>query len=171
VKAIYADFCNVRCPNNKEPTGAIAMDRHGNLYGTASGLGTINGAGTIWELSPSANHTGWTFALLHNFSCLATEGCEPFGGITIDRRGTLYGTTQLGGVEGQGTIFSLVPGGAFRTLYGFCPAGTQTGCKDGINPTAGVITDGSGSFYGTASQNGAYTLKTGGGGTVFEFTP
>jgi uncharacterized repeat protein (TIGR03803 family) len=171
VKAIYADFCSLHCSNNRGPTGAIAMDGSGNLYGTASGLGTINGAGTIWELSPNANHKKWTFKILHNFSCLATEGCEPFGGITIDRSRTLYGTTQLGGVQGQGTIFSQVPGGAFTTLYGFCPAGTQTGCKDGINPTAALITDGARNFFGTTSENGANALKTGGGGTVFQFTP
>jgi uncharacterized repeat protein (TIGR03803 family) len=168
-KAIYDDFCNLHCANNKGPTGAIAMDGSGNLYGTASGLGTENGAGTIWELSPAGKT--WKFTILHNFSCLATEGCMPFGGITVDSSGTLWGTTQLGGVDGQGTIFSLVPGGSFTTVYGFCPKGNTTGCPDGINPTAALISDGAGNFYGTTANNGANTLKTGGGGTVFEFTP
>jgi hypothetical protein len=49
-----------------------------------------------------------------------------------------------------------------KTLWNFCAQGTAT-CPDGQSPSSGLISDGSGGFYGTTFSGGAY-----GGGTVFQ---
>jgi uncharacterized repeat protein (TIGR03803 family) len=168
-KAIYDGFCSLHCSDNRGPTGTLAMDASGNLYGTASGLGTINGAGDVWQLKPEGKK--WKFKILHTF---CKRGCQdgtlPFGGLSIDQTGTLYGTAQLGGDVGQGTAFQITADGIFTRLYSFCPQNTSSGCKDGINPSSAPIPDGAGNLYGTTSENGA-NFQRGGGGTVYILTP
>lgn len=91
----------------------MVRDPAGNLYGVTytGGPGNCNfngpGCGTVYELSPSSGGT-WTEKLLHTFGWY-TDGGFPYGGLTIDRHGTLYGTTQDGGAKGFGTVFRMLP--------------------------------------------------------------
>jgi uncharacterized repeat protein (TIGR03803 family) len=74
--------------------------------------------------------------------------------------GLLYGTTEIGGASGAGTVFEIDPAtGKESVLYSF------TGGDDGGTPTAGLVYEG-GLFYGTTSAGG-----TSGVGTVFSFDP
>jgi uncharacterized repeat protein (TIGR03803 family) len=79
----------------------------GKLYGTTV-IGGGSGVGTVFELSPPANHHGaWTLNVLHTFAC-GSDGCFPWAGLTIDSNGTFYGTTQFGGLPSNGgTVFAL----------------------------------------------------------------
>ena len=84
------------------------------------------------------------------------------GQLTFDHDGNLYGTTELGGDCGNGTVFKLTPGTHRWTetvLHSFCG-------DEGIFPYAGVIFDGAGNLYGTTTNGGAFT-----GGTVFQLSP
>jgi uncharacterized repeat protein (TIGR03803 family) len=56
----------------------------------------------------------------------------------------------------------------FHVLYSF--VGNFDGASDGAVPAAGLIKDGAGNFYGTASQGGDSTCG-GGCGTVFKLSP
>jgi uncharacterized repeat protein (TIGR03803 family) len=48
----------------------------------------------------------------------------------------LYGTTNLGGANSQGTVFKILPNGAgFQVMAAFNCAVTANGC----NPQAGLI--------------------------------
>jgi uncharacterized repeat protein (TIGR03803 family) len=85
---------------------------------------------------------------------LAFVGGTPRGGLVLDASGTLYGTTQSGGL-GDGTVFELARG-TITTLAAF-PDPT------GSSPYANVIMDSGGNLYGTTQYGG--TL---GYGTVFE---
>ena len=95
------------------PYASVVRDPAGNLYGVTytGGPGNCNfngpGCGTVYELSPSSGGT-WTEKLLHTFGWY-TDGGFPYGGLTIDRHGTLYGTTQDGGAKGFGTVFRMLP--------------------------------------------------------------
>src|SRR5579872_653702 len=92
------------------PTGALAVDTLGNVYGTTSNGGVGSGCGNlacgvVYELSPSGNGTSetvlWTFAN-------GADGGGPQGGVILDSKGNLYGTTLYGGSgDGCGTVFQL----------------------------------------------------------------
>jgi uncharacterized repeat protein (TIGR03803 family) len=90
------------------------------------------------------------------------DGWNPFGSLTADNDGTIYGTTFGGGSVGFGTVFALKPshpGYSERVIYNFL------GNPDGSGPFAGVTLDGNGSLYGTTQLGGE------GVGTVFKLTP
>jgi len=147
------------------PIGGLVLDPFGNLYGTTSYKGAFN-AGTVFKITPARN-----FQLLHTFSGHA-DGGQPYGGLIRDRRGNLYGTTKGGGSSGDGTIFRLDPMGRETVLHNF--AGTPT---DGAQPTATLIRDVTGNFYGTASIGGLFLSGTifklditGGETTLHDFT-
>ncbi|MGH9205213.1 MAG: choice-of-anchor tandem repeat GloVer-containing protein, partial [Acidimicrobiales bacterium] len=79
--------------------------------------------------------------------------------------GTIYGTTQLGGASGLGTVFPLKPPVASgpwtqRVLYSF------VGGLDGEQPVAGLLASHNGTLYGTTKLGGASSS-----GTVFALTP
>ena len=48
------------------PVTALIVDVAGNLYGTATADGSDFG-GTVFELSPNADHGAWTYSVLTNF--------------------------------------------------------------------------------------------------------
>lgn len=80
----------------------------------------------------------------------------------IDVKGTLCGTTQIGGAQGKGTVFSVtLKTGAEKVAYSLCGL---PDCADGDNPHAGVL-DVKGTLYGTTSSGGAHKQ-----GTVFALT-
>ena len=145
------------------PFGAdIIFDQAGNLYGTTyngGGGSCTGGCGTVYKLTPSSG--SWTESILYTFTQNG-DAQHPWGGVTFDTAGNLYGTTVYGGAYGKGAIYELTPAGAGWTetvLYSF------TGGTDGANPYAGVIFDQSGNLYGATSAGGS-----GNGGTVFELT-
>ena len=88
------------------PNSSLSFDAAGNLYGTAGG-GADN-QGTIFKLTPSGGH--WTESVVHTFTGGA-DGGQPFGGVTIDSSGNLYGTASIGGTYGQtgGVAFEITP--------------------------------------------------------------
>jgi len=90
------------------PNGVI-LDTHGNLYGTTSGGGATNGAGTIFEMTPGGS--GWTETVLFTFLNTA-NGVYPDTPLYIDSSGKLYGTTLWGGKSGDttgGVTFQFTP--------------------------------------------------------------
>ena len=139
--------------------GPLVQGLNGNFYGTTVYGGGYD-SGNVFEVSQTGKITN-----LHSF-CASTgcpDGAYPQVGLTLAPNGHLYGTTSNGGANGAGgTIFEIVPGGQFNTLYSFCP---QITCVEGGSPQRLVIGH-NGHLYGTASLFGAY-----GAGTVFEVTP
>jgi uncharacterized repeat protein (TIGR03803 family) len=136
--------------DGQDPHGALVMDASGNLYGTASGGGPA-GFGTVFELAAGSG----VITTLASFN--GTNGQSPVGGLVMDSRGNLYGTTYQGGASGDGTVFELAhASGTITTLASF--AGT-----DGQNPEAALILDSGGNLYGTTAGGGAN-----GFGTVFQ---
>jgi len=49
----------------------------------------------------------WEYAVLHTFD--GSDGVEPDGPLTIDRKGDLFGTTGGGGQYGAGVLYELSP--------------------------------------------------------------
>jgi len=149
-------------PDATDPSHAdLVWDQQGNIYGTGM-TGGGGDLGAVYELMPPIPPSKtWTEKVIWNFSGDA-DGAAPQGGVIFDANGNLVGTAQ-GGPTGLGTVFKLTPAGdqwVESNIYNFRDA------EDGYLPIAGLLMDGAGNLYGSASDNG-----DGGGGTVFELTP
>jgi uncharacterized repeat protein (TIGR03803 family) len=144
-------------PDGAQPAASLISDGEGNLYGTTSagGNGTLGvGNGVVFKLNLlSAIET-----VLYTFH--GSDGSAPMGALVRDSEGNLYGTTQLGGAFGSGTVFMLNTLGDLSTLHSF------TGGNDGASPFAGLVLDGTGNLWGVTTNGGSA-----GYGTLFEITP
>jgi uncharacterized repeat protein (TIGR03803 family) len=130
------------------PTSNLLIDSSGNLYGSAEGV--------VFELSPGKK--AWTETILTNFSGFG------IGNIAFDSAGNIFGATQNGGSNYDGSVFESSPAGDGKwtqtQLYSF------VGGSDGASPIGGVVLDSSGNIYGTTLQGGSD-----GEGVVWEITP
>ena len=135
--------------------GSLAMAPNGALFGTTEGGGFF---GTAFEVCACPGRE----TVIHSFGT-GTDGAQPIGGVVLDSAGNVYGTTSLGGANGNGTVFEAKRSGKTWTesvLYSF------TGGSDGINPPAGVTLDTHGNLFGTTSLGGANGV-----GVVYELSP
>ena len=156
------------------PAGNLTFDKAGNLYGATQyggGFGSCNApyfqnCGVVFRLSPPVKKGGkWKEKVLYSFKS-GTDGANPNGGLVLDSKGAIYGTTFSGGNQsckadasvGCGTAFKLRPptnnSGAWaeKQLHVF------TGGDDGGLPSSGVIFNPNGALYGAAEGG----LKMGG---------
>jgi uncharacterized repeat protein (TIGR03803 family) len=104
-----------------------------------------------------------TFNVIYNFTG-ASDGANPYAGLTIDGVGVLYGTALSGGT-GHGTVFKLAKTGsgwAFTTLYSFA------GGHDGASPRSKVVIGPDGGLYGEAFAGGGTGCGGAGCGVIFE---
>lgn len=152
------------------PQATLVIDGRGTIYGTTTGdpanCGGVANHGTVFMLTPSGS--GYVEHTLFKFPNRKT-GFGPNSSVLIGKNGVLYGTTEVGGVHGYGTVYQLTPNGTgytFKSLYQF------RGGPDGIGPN-GVIAGPTGSLYGSATSGGASRpgCDRVGCGTVFELTP
>lgn len=143
----------------KTPMG-LALDQSGNLYGSAW-TGGPGSWGVIFELTPpSLVGSRWGMRVLSNVNSTAIGG-GPFWS-TIAQNGDLYGATTSGGVQGGGTLykfqFSNDGWGEPIPLFHFA--------NHSPDELSELISDPSGSFYGTTQGRGGKDS-----GTVFKLSP
>lgn len=137
------------------PSAAL-INVNGTLYGTTMDGGPYR-QGTVFSLVPQ---TG-TETVLHAFGN-GTDGRYPVASL-IAMNGRLYGTTDGGGVNYAGTVFSVdLASNVENVLYSFC---SQENCADGANPD-GALIEWNGALYGTAASGGRFRHRVS-GGTVF----
>ena len=105
-KVLYS-FCSVSgCTDGANPYSGLIFDASGSLYG-ATTVGGATGDGVVFKLTPAA-HGKWTEKVLHTFG-EGKDGAFPGGGLVFDEAGNLYGTTEAGGLTGNGTVFEIMP--------------------------------------------------------------
>ena len=153
------------------PIAGLFMDAAGNLYGTTTFGGNVNGdhcgssgyigCGTVFKLDVKGKET-----VLHNFN--GPDGANPSSSLIMDAKGDLYGTTEYGGIlqdctvtggAGCGVVFKL-SGKTETVLHRFC---SVEDCADGALPWRGLVMDTSGALYGTTYTGGSVN-----GGVVFK---
>lgn len=153
------------------PIGPPVLDASGNVYGTTIGspyqCGQSSDCGTAYQLALTG--TGWIESVIFQF------GSQGFGpnSLVFDSAGNLYGTTSLGGLEGDapppvynngnGVAFELTPSSTSwneTVLHNF---NQQMQLNAGENPSGGLIFDHSGNLYGVTLYGG-----TDNAGTVYE---
>ena len=115
--------------------------------------------GVLVMIGWSERGDGQTLTTLWQFSGGA-DGGTPRAGLLQGSNSNFYGTTEVGGASGSGTVFSISTSGNLTNLWSF------TGGSDGGGPLAGLVQGLDGNFYGTTASGG-----TNDWGTVFKITP
>jgi hypothetical protein len=145
------------------PQIGVIADAKGNLFGTTETNGDFNN-GVVFQLTPpSDGSSDFQETTILGFN--VTDGAQPVANL-LAFNGSFYGVTFQGGQFGQGVVFQLMPpahaGGSWTeaVLHSF------SGGTDGGEPQTGLVPDGSGGFFGTASQGGAT-----GNGNFFHLVP
>jgi uncharacterized repeat protein (TIGR03803 family) len=151
-KTVLHTFSNQGADGGAPDTTPI-LDASGNLYGTTPVNGDSHcgfegsGCGVIYKVNASGK-----FSVFHTFKDI-TGGMQPEGGLGIDAKGTLYGSTSLGGdlncfsALGCGTVFRLTKSGTFTVLHRF------HGKADGAGPVSATA-DAAGNVYGITGYGG-----------------
>lgn len=122
----------------------LVFDDKGNLYGSLWSGGPQSG-GSVFELTPQANGI-WNATILHSFGA-SGDGNGPAGGVVLDGKGNVFGTTIAGGAFGYGTVFELSPNPngnwSESILYSF------SGKADGGYPYPPLTIGPNGNLFGT----------------------
>ena len=161
-------------PDAASPEAGVILDASGDLYGTTIEGGANqdcpggydSGCGGVYEIDAAGKyHVTYSFAGM-------PDGSEPFASLLLVR-GTLYGTTAVGGNvyscyvtagDGCGTIFKIDPSGKESLLYQF-HGNFGTRKPDGQDPQGPLVADSSGNLYGTTAYGGTDQF-----GTIFKVT-
>jgi uncharacterized repeat protein (TIGR03803 family) len=162
-----------------QPSGRLLFDHKGNLDGESRYGGAFDG-GTVFQITRQRG--SWTEAVLYSFCTQSNcaDGRQPEGGLIVDGKGNLYGTTINGGTGGNcgngsgcGTVFELTPptqGGVWTetVLHSFTGSG-----GDGYLPRVGLTLGRSGLLWGTTPSGGLAPpcAFLNGCGTVFNVRP
>jgi uncharacterized repeat protein (TIGR03803 family) len=128
-----------------DPRDSVALDGAGNLYGTSE-FGGVFHQGTVYKVDPTGTET-----VLHSFAGGPSDGANPWGAVTLDRGGNIYGSTYVGGRFEYGVIYKLAPDGSETILHDF---GGLTR-NDGGACFARLLRDRAGNLYGPALEGGS----------------
>ena len=150
-----AQFTEVEGPSS----AALVQGSDGRFYGTTAEGGATN-HGTVFRMTP----TGLLTTLVQ-FTGIEGDNLGSAGTAALVQGsdGNFYGTTEFGGVDDDGTVFKMTPGGVLTTLFDF---GESLADEAGRNPRAALMLGGDGDFYGTTASGGADDK-----GTIFKITP
>jgi uncharacterized repeat protein (TIGR03803 family) len=127
------------------------VDVASTFYGTTE-YGGANNEGSVFKMTSAGVVT-----TLYSFCSLAScaDGSVVTAGLMQATDGNLYGVTDIGGANNDGTIYELTLKGVLTTLHSF-------DSTDGYGPQGTVLQDTNGDFYGMTEFGGSS-----GDGTVF----
>lgn len=139
-----------RTNGGTQPSGNIAIDAKGDVFGTTTYGGT-SGDGSVFEIKSGSS----TITTIASFK--GNNGTQPSGGVLLDSHGNLFGTTDLGGTNNDGTVFEIKSGtSTIATVANFND-------QNGRIPACPLISDSSGNLFGMTVAGGVGEF-----GTVFE---
>jgi uncharacterized repeat protein (TIGR03803 family) len=145
--------------------GGLVLDSSGSLYGTQFGGGTFN-EGLAFKITPTVG-VGFTMTTLYDFGAVGGDSDQPWGPLTMDLSGNLYGTSLYGGTKNLGTVFRLTPPTTGTGLWSNSILHSFSGGVSGCEPEGNVILDGRGRLYGQTTSCGG----TSNNGLIFRLTP
>jgi uncharacterized repeat protein (TIGR03803 family) len=126
------------------PDGGLIRDSDGNFYGTTEDCGAF-GFGTVFKFSKSGKET-----LLHSFAGGRDGKYPQLSNLVIDKEGSLYGVTALGGTSNEGVVYKVNKRGVETVLHTFVGGST-----DGCYASGTLVLDGDDNLYGTTTNCGS----------------
>jgi hypothetical protein len=158
------------------PFAPVIFGPDGALYGTTIQGGELpfcyfelGPCGTVYSVQPKPGPCGgaicfWNETRIYWFGVFngVGDGYNPgTGPVIFDPAGNIYGTTNLGGLYGQGTAYQLV-----KTQNGWTEhiIANFTTNNSAQNNVSGLTFNSTGSLFGTVYSGGPF-------GQVFELTP
>jgi uncharacterized repeat protein (TIGR03803 family) len=132
----------------------LLLTSTGDLYGYYADNNSNLEIGSVFKLTRAG-----TFSHVYTFCSLTNcaDGSLPWGP-PILKGGNLYGATENGGIEVNGTslgvVFELTPDGQETVLHEFSAS------DDGYQPLAKVTQDSAGNLYGTTEYGGTHQRGT-----------
>jgi uncharacterized repeat protein (TIGR03803 family) len=145
---LYVFCAQSNCLDGGQPIAGLVQGTDGNFYGTTTVGGTHLFSnffgGTIFKMTPSGQ-----FTILYNFCAQSncSDGGQASGGLIQGTDGNFYGTTQVGGANGNGTIFQITPEGQYTVLHSF-------DFTDGNAPESPLTQGTNGILYGQTYDGG-----------------
>lgn len=102
---LYSFCAQLPCADGIDPYSSLVQATDGNFYGTTY-LGGANNSGTVFKITPQGSLT-----TLDSFCAQSacTDGYGPVG-LVQATDGNFYGTTESGGANNDGTVFTLSVG-------------------------------------------------------------
>jgi uncharacterized repeat protein (TIGR03803 family) len=151
--------------DGSNPSASLSEDAAGNLYGAATGNGSIPAPSSVFKLTQAGELT-----VLHDFTGVP-DGDVANTAPILGTAGNLYGTTLTGGFvcnsqyfsSGCGVIYKVDANGQYSVIHTF------EKIKDGFQPQ-GLAMDGAGNLYGSTGLGGVLCFldRIAGCGTVFK---
>ena len=163
--------------DGESPQAEVTIGPDGAIYGTTLYGGEFGcslgyGCGIAFRLAPGptlchAALCSWRETIVYDFAEDTHGISTPYGGLTFDPAGNIYGTAFVGGIgvceRACGAVYKLTPGGG---SWGLTPIYIFTGGADGASPMSTLLRDSAGDLYGTAAYGGRAQA-----GTVFRLAP
>ena len=132
------------------PAAGLTRGPKDTLIGTTQYGGTF-GEGTVFAINREGKvHLTYSFCQLAN----CADGAVPFGSVTLDDSGNIYGTTSTADIFLYGAVFKIDPKGNETVLHTF--EGPASG--DGANPGGTLLRDAEDNLYGTTEGGGLFCL-------------
>lgn len=137
------------------PGGALTLSGS-TLYGV-TGDGGGSDMGTIFSLNNNPSNEYASDNILHAFSGSTSDGDGPVGNL-IQSGAMMYGMTQYGGTQNDGTVFSFnTSNNATAVVHSF-----YVSHSDGFDPVGSLLLSGS-TLYGMTAAGGTGQDASGGG--------
>jgi len=142
--------------NREDPSGPLAIDSNGVIYGTSQSNGTPD-YGVVYALYPPTSPGGaWTESVLYTFN--GTDAVGPTG-VVVGSGGVLYGTAA------SGVVYSLTPPTVEGGQWTYQALAYLTNNGHSSSPEAPPVIGAGGVLYGTIFD--APTPA----GSIFSLTP
>jgi uncharacterized repeat protein (TIGR03803 family) len=170
---LYSFCAQTNCADGRNPQAGLIQASDGNFYSTTGGGGGNGNYGTVFKIAP-----GGKLTTLYSF-CAQTncvDGNYPAAGLLQATNGAFYGTTQTGGTNNLGTVFSvsvgLGPFVALQTTHGAPGAGLTILGTDLTGATSVTFNGTAATFTVVSATDITTTVPTGATtGTVQVATP
>ncbi len=141
--------------NGDQPNG-LTMDSQGDLFGTTVYGGTYN-AGTVFELPVGSGMinalAAFNLPSLNNYQ-------KPNTPVALDSQGDIFGTTERGGVFGDGSVYEVAAGSNMPTTR----ASFSLSTTNYLPSPGALVADSQGNIFGAVAAG----FDAGGKGAIFE---